>query len=358
MRKLSVEKQIIHVVESYGGGIIDFIYHLTTKTKGFSHVIFYGKRSGVDVNLPFPETVKTVLWTYASNGINPFYDLASLVQLVKFLNKFDSKVIHLHSSKAGFIGRIAYLFLKNKRNLKIIYTPNGAPFNRLDVSSAVRRGYVLLEKLANSISGEVICTSKSEMNDYMNQGIKASYINNGIVPMSTSEHLAVDTLKISIATIGRISHQKNPSLFNEIASKTNDENIKFIWIGDGPLRKSLNENLIQITGWVSKEKVLDIISSIDIYISTALWEGLPFSVLDAMNLKKPLLLHSCTGNVDLVTTENGFIFKDVNEALQYIHELKKDRSRLKRMGECSFELLRTSFNAETMAKKYSEVYEK
>lgn len=64
--------------------------------------------------------------------------------------------------------------------------------------------------------------------------------------------------------------------------------LNFVWIGDGDLRiefeakaKSLGLP-VTITGWLPKDKVNQILRASFIFIQASLWEGLPFSLLEAM----------------------------------------------------------------------------
>src|SRR5690606_22885604 len=62
----------------------------------------------------------------------------------------------------------------------------------------------------------------------------------------------------------------------------------------------------------------------DLYLSTSRWEGLPFSVLEAMSFGKALLLKTCLGNQDLVREgKNGFLFDSIKEAVDIIDFYQK-----------------------------------
>ena len=61
----------------------------------------------------------------------------------KILKQTDFDILHLHSSKAGIIGRYIGLICGFK---KIIYTPNAASFLRTDISPKKKRAYQLIEK--------------------------------------------------------------------------------------------------------------------------------------------------------------------------------------------------------------------
>ncbi|MQJ98206.1 glycosyltransferase, partial [Escherichia coli] len=137
-------------------------------------------------------------------------------------------------------------------------------------------------------------------------------------------------------TCGRITEQKNPTLFNQIAAAfAQRQDVKFVWIGDGEneQRALLTSTNIVVTGWYSKAEVESTVRAADLYLSTSLWEGLPFSVLEALSLGKCLLLSDCVGNRDLVKDGyNGFSFLTAEEAIGRIEWLMQNREAIRQMG--------------------------
>lgn len=349
---------ILHVIESSGGSA-DFVLYLVRYLAEHHHQIVYSDRT-------FANRLKEVQakytnasfyhWKEIQREIRIVKDFKAAVHLYRILKKLPADAIHLHSSKAGFIGRIV-CFLLRKKN--VTYTPNGLAFLRKDVSSNKTAFYVWLEKLANFLNGKVVSCSKSEADAMIRKGIPSTYINNG------TEIFEDDTLPskpnhgpLIIATTGRVTIQKNPALFQAIAKYfEKDSRYKFIWIGGGELEYLLTSENITLTGWVSHAEVNKKLQEIDIYISTALWEGLPFAVLEAMNLKKPLLLSDCIGNIDLVKNDyNGFLFYSISEAIEKIKGSLSDKNKLIEFGDASKILLREHFDVKVMAKKYEALY--
>lgn len=348
--------RITHVIESTGGSA-DFMLYLIRYLPSHDHTVVYGDRTFKAFGGRFDKlksgypNAKFIFWKYIQREISFWSDLKSTLELFRIIRKLDSDVIHLHSSKAGFIGRIVCFALR-KNN--VIYTPNGLPFLRLDVSKFSRHVYIFLEKIAYKINGKVIACSKSECESLMIIGIPSNFINNGTEVFKNIPKKVDD--QIIIATTGRITAQKNPYLFNEAASFfIKNENIKFQWIGDGELRPLLTSPNIEITGWMERVDVLGLVKNIDIYLSTALWEGLPFAVLEAMNLNKPLLLSNCIGNIDLVVN-NGFIYNSLEELIERIVQLIDNKSLRYELGANSFLLVEENFNVVEMAKQYEKEY--
>jgi len=349
---------ILHVIESSGGSA-DFVLYLVKYLPEHHHQIVYSDRT-------FGKRLKEVQATYTNASfyywkgiqreIRIVKDFRAAIHLYRILKNLSSDAIHLHSSKAGFIGRVV-CFLLRKKN--VIYTPNGLAFLRKDVSTAKIAIYVWLEKLANFLNGKVVSCSKSEADALIDKGIPSTYINNG-TEIFDGDRLPVkpSNAPLILATTGRVTIQKNPSLFQTIAMAfEDDERFRFIWIGGGELESLLTSKNIIITGWVNHAEVNNKLKEVDVYISTALWEGLPFAVLEAMNMSKALLLSTCVGNIDLVKSDyNGYLFASADEAIQKIRLMANDKSRLVDFGKASKKLVSEYFDVKMMALKYEQEY--
>jgi glycosyltransferase involved in cell wall biosynthesis len=352
--------KITHVIES-GGGSADFVLYLVKYLPHHHHTIIYGERTfGKRINEVKQTYTNATFysWNYVQREIGLLKDIKATISLFKLLKNIEGDVVHVHSSKAGFLGRFVCYFL-GKRN--VIYTPNGLPFIRKDISLLKVKIYIFLEKTANWLCGRIISCSKSEAEELIKKGINSIYINNGTEIFDYKNEGQLDkNRKFIIATTGRVTIQKNPLLFNEIAKQfETDARYQFLWIGGGELEHLLTSKNIRISGWLNKSEVINTLSKTDLYISTASWEGLPFAVLEAMNLLKPLLLSNCVGNTDLVINNyNGFIFTTVEEAVIKINFIGSKREIVQEYGNNSYKLLVKDFNVELMAKQYESEYKK
>ena len=353
---------IVHIVEPFAAGVATYIKSLTENMMDNTHIIIHGERNNLtassEVKKYFPKNnVKFIRWAGVQRELNFKKDFNAMVRLIRILRRFKNvDAVHLHSSKAGFLGRIACSIVGIEN---VIYTPNGASFLIDDLSDFKVALYKRLEQFASLFGGRVICTSKSERRAYMNIGIKASYINNGTSILTTDEVKTVKNLNtFRIITAGRIVSQKGPKMFNELAKKFKDlANFEFVWIGDGVDKKLLDADNIRVTGWLSAEDVQKEIKASDLYLSTSKYEGLPLAVLEAMNLKKCLLLSDCVGNRDLVRSgKNGELFTSTEDAEQKILNMYAYRESIRSMGEYSYELCFHYFNAEKMASSYNDEY--
>lgn len=351
--------KILHVIECFSGGVYDFVRDFIDETPNYNHSILYGKRENLKNNFKdeFRENIDFILWKNAKREISIKNDFLALKELLNLLKKENFDIIHLHSSKAGFLGRVAARIC-NQQNT-VLYTTHGISFLRKDISNKKLQLYIFLEKIGDLCGGKTIACSKSEADFIQSKGIKCSYINNGIKLKNKEIKIEKkEDKELKIVTVGRITIQKNPKLFNEIAENfIENKNVKFIWIGDGELREQLSSENIGITGWLNQEEVQKQLIEANIYLSTASWEGLSLAVLQAMENSLPLLLSDCVGNINLVEEDyNGFLFKTKEEAIEKIKFLIKDKEKIKELGENSYLLLKKEFDIQEMIKKYKTLY--
>jgi len=356
--------KVVHVIEPFASGVAFFVKSLAETMPDDTHLVVHGERkevmSAFEVKKLFPsENVRFVRWKSANRSINPIKDLMALRELHTILRRFKEKnmvdAVHLHSSKSGFLGRLACRMAGIEN---VLYTPNGASFlsgkNRF-----VRGFYRQLEKVGSSLGGQVVCCSASEFEAYKKIGISATYINNGInLSDKTIKTTLKDSNKFSIVTSGRIVNQKNPYLFNEIASYFSGlDQFEFTWIGDGEERNVLTSPNIKITGWQNEEKARELIERSDLYISTSQYEGLSFAVLEALSHKKPVLLSNCVGNTDVVKQgRNGDLFDNKDEAISKILKYYNNADMLAVMGDYSRELCEREFDRNNNFSNYRQLY--
>jgi glycosyltransferase involved in cell wall biosynthesis len=356
---------IVHIVEPFAAGIAVFVRSLTETMPDDMHIVVHGERrqvmSAAEVKKSFPrKNVRFIRWRSARRSIDPIMDLMALTELYKMLRRLKRKnlvdAVHLHSSKSGLLGRAACRMAGINN---VFYTPNGASF--LSARNVFTRYmYRQFEKLGYRFGGKVVCCSVSELEEYLKLGIDAGYINNGIEMDKQSRGVTGKNSgsKFRIVTSGRILSQKNPSLFNAVASYFEEmDQIEFVWIGDGTDRKLLTAKNITVTGWLDNSGVHEEVAAADIYLSTSLYEGLSFGVLEALSMKKPVLLSNCTGNTDVVKKGiNGDLFNGVDDAIVKILQYYTNPDMLHVMGAFSEEICRAEFDVNRNFKTYRDLY--
>lgn len=356
------KKKIVHIVEAFGGGVFTYFVELANSlSDNFEVVIAYAKRKQTPDNYKeyFNENIRLVEIKNFTRSINPIKDLKACLEIYKLIKEEQPDIVHMHSSKAGIIGRLVI----SSKNRKLFYTPHGYAFLKQDDSKLKRIMYKAIEKVTALLKRncKIVACSKGEYEESLKILKNSTYVNNGVNPLeidklvNTKNLGKTDLNNLKICTIGRIGYQKNPELFNRIAEQF--PNIKFTWIGDGELRNSLTSNNIEITGWKNRQEVLNELEKNDIFILPSLWEGLPIALLEAMYLEKICIVSNVIGNKDVIENEkNGFICDDLQDYIKVIKQIQNGKYDLNEIENNANNDILREYNVGVMSRKYEELY--
>ena len=352
------KKKIVHVVESFGGGVYNFLVDLLNNTiDEFDITVIYALRPQTPDNFinDFDKRIKFIHSKYMTRSIG-LNDLKAFFEIKKLLKSESPDIVHCHSSKAGLLTRLA----TNTKKIKTFYTPHGYSFLMEDSSKLKRLIYRSIEKIGTLNHSIIVACSKGEYEESLKLTKRATYVSNGVNLEKLKKYIPdkikqINTKKLTFVTTGRVSYQKNPELFNKIAE--NFPQIRFIWVGTGDLEDKLTSKNIEITGWKNRDELMEILNKSDIFILPSLWEGLPISLLEAMALKKPCIVSNVIGNRDVISNENnGFVCNNLNEFIEVIKNIQDNKYNLEKISENAFNDIKNIYNTEVMCKKYCNIY--
>lgn len=348
--------KMLFVVEAMGGGIFTYIVDLANElVETYDMYIAYAlrKQTPVDFKNYFDDRIHLIEVQNFERSINLPKDIKAFFEIKKIARRVQPDLIHLHSSKAGVLGRWAF----NGKKIPLFYTPHGYSFLMQNNSTIKRMIYKVMESVSGKRNCTTISCSAGEHVESLKLTKYATYVNNGINIAHLQKMIDMVDLNekqpFTVFTLGRICYQKNPRLFNKIALAMPD--VRFMWIGDGELRKELTAPNIEVTGWVDRQKALQYSMYGNVFLLTSLWEGLPMSLLEAMYLKKLCVVNDVIGNRDVIHSEkNGYVCHELNGFIKAIHEAQNtDTSGL---VESAYEDVLKTYNTTTMAKKYNKIF--
>ena len=345
------KKKILYVVEAMGGGVFTYIVDLANELVNvFDMYIAYAVRPQTPSNYKeyFDKRIHLIEVKSFCREIKPAQELKAIKEVKAIVEEVKPDIIHLHSSKAGVIGRIAF----NGKDIPLFYTPHGYSFLMTNYKPAKRIMFKTIETVMAKRNCTTISCSLGEHQETLKMTKNATYVNNAINVADLKRSL--DKVEetdhpFTVFTLGRICYQKNPALFNSIAEKMPDT--KFLWIGDGALRAELKSKNIEITGWVNREEALKRSMNADVFLLTSLWEGLPISLLEAMYMKKLCVVSDVIGNRDVIHNgKNGYVCSDVDEFVKAIEERKEE------YVEKAYQDLIENYEVKGQAERYAEIY--
>ena len=339
--------KVLHITEPFAAGVYNYVKEICAyfdnQEQFECFVIYSPNRNGTDfdkISRDFSNKT-TLIQIPMSREISPKSDFIAIWGLMKEIKKIQPDVIHLHSSKASIIGRVAAYF---SGKAKVFYTPNGYSFLRQDIGKRKKKFFFLVEKwTAKIFGGTTIACGDTEFEHAKIIG-KAKLVRNGVSPKQLLKYnTGTKRNKFRVGTMGRLSPQKNPKLFNEIARRL--PKIEFIWIGAGQLQTELSSKNIIVTGWKAHEEAMQIVNTFDVYIQTSLWEGLPFTILEAMALGKPIVATKVVGNKDAVENgNNGYLCDNADCFIEHLDYLSQNQDKLSAMGQNSADRCKEMFD--------------
>lgn len=304
--------------------------------------------------------------------INPIVDFVSFLKLIIFLRSIKYSIIHLHSSKAGFLGRIASKIVRP--SAKTLYQPHM-------ISVMVKSWYIYLERFAGYFTDIIIADSRSELEFIQGMAIvplkKLYVINAGVDILSEKEidsiqvHSSVLDAKknntVIIGAIARMSYPKDPFTVIKAMDVLRSKNYpcKCYWIGDGDylvqcreIVTSLKlEDYMEFVGW--QTNTIEWLSGIDIFLHSSKYESFGYVIAEAMSLGKPVVASKVTGVQDIIENgKTGLLFNYGDEsglASELEHYLSSDELRFSHglQGKIRIEKY---FTVGTMSDNISQLY--
>ena len=314
--------------------------------------------------------------------IHPKKDLGAYLKVYALLKKIRPDIVHCHSSKAGVVGRLAARVLNIP---KIYYTPHAYAIQNNMISKFKYMLFVWIEQvLAKFATTLTLNVSEGERQFALSHGIgdevSLKVLYNCVESIWEQDKLSklevfkalklkynIPEKHVLVGTVARLYTQKNPSEFFEIAFNicNHMECVTFLWIGEGEFLEEMRqkvkaaklEDRILFLGHQTDIEVFYLL--FDVYLTTALYEGLPYTLIEAMSSKTPIVASNVTGNNELVIPEEtGYLYQlgDIEEATQKLQYIIEDSNLREQMGEAAYQLYKAHFTIDEMMKAYTALY--
>lgn len=366
--------KICHITEATSGGVWTHLKQLAQfldPTEFEQHFILSSKKnhSLIYIKNFYGHPVKIV---DIERNIKPWNDLLSTVNTYSILKQNHFDIVHCHSSKAGAVGRLAAKFA-NIPN--ILYTPHA--FSFLNNNSISRFFYSAVEKILSRWTKKIICVSEGELEISLLAGFpkeKMICIPNGVEvtdlqmnQVDKASFYKINNLRENnfiIGFVGRMEKQKDPLVLLKAVPEL-PANIKVCFVGDGTLMELMKKQaeLLHVQDRIiflgDQDNVLSLLPIFDLFVSTSRWEGLPYSVLEAIGNCIPVILTDIHGHRELVKhKEGGLLYKvgEVEELVIQIMYAINNYEDMKRMAVISKKKMMKKYTIEKMVEKYQLLY--
>lgn len=311
-------------------------------------------------------------------SVSPASDFTSIARLWSLIREQQFDIVHTHSSKAGILGRVAARLCVADGAPVVIHTAHGFYF--LGEQGFKRAFYQVVERLGGRLTDRLIAVSESERAAAVEHGIvppeRVTVIPNGIVPPTRGAScpdrrlgasLGVNSDRPVVGTVSRFVPQKDPDTLLEAVARLAQAapEAQFLWCGDGPLRAA-TESRAKTLGIADKivfagyrHDVAAILPLLDVFVIAPLFEGLPYTLLEAMAAGRPVVSTDVVGVRDVL--EHGVTgvlvpTRNPDAIARAVLRLVQSPQTAQAMGEAGRALIAERFRLDTMIAETARVY--
>lgn len=308
--------------------------------------------------------------------IRPVWDLGGLIRLHNFLQRESYRIVHTHTSKGGFVGRLA----ASLANVPvIIHTAHGFAFHERSPVAA-RFFYSSLERLAARWCDRIVSVSEFHRRWAVELGIcGAQHIlaipngvpginsDSGTPPQEVRRNLGSREGDLLILSLSRLAADKGIEYLIEAAAMLPRTGSRFqvIIAGDGPMRGQLEQfsrdlgvaDRIRFLGF--REDCADLLAACDMVVLPSLREGLSMTLLEAMAAGKPIIASSIGSQVEMAS--QGDMARlvppaDARAICEAILQFARDPELMVHFGAGAQTLLKSRYTEDRMLNSYRQLY--
>ena len=294
-----------------------------------------------------------------------------LNKIIEIIKKEGIDLVHVHDSNALSLSLVALRF---SPKVKLVYSRKR--------NNRVKNNYFKRAKYNNPLITRMICVSqavKDVLIPVLKDPEKAEVIYDGIDVEQFSQvqrtgafrkDLKIGPDTVLIGNIAGLTKQKDLFTFIDAAElilKETSQKIKFIIIGEGPLKSELQDHAI--TKGISehiifagfRKDIHNILPDLDIFLISSETEGLPLSVLEAFACKVPVVATAAGGTGEAVKHRiTGMIspVKDPEKLAANVKALLGNKGLQEEITVNAQQLVLDKFSLDVMQRNYYDFYKK
>ena len=281
-------------------------------------------------------------------ALSPMHELKAIVEMHRLYKKYKPDIVHLHSSKAGILGRMAF------PKSKVVYTVHG-----FDSIRIAYRKYLPLEKALQGRCQAIVGVSRYDERNLKSEGItnQVGMVYNGIYPPAQPEGNPFERIRgyeRKVLCIARLASPKRLDLFLEVAALL--PQYAFIWVGNQHEVTAKHTENVFFMGNVPNAGAYNAYA--DLFLLPSNYEGLPIVIIEALACGKPVVASAVGGISELLDGTNGFAVKnDAKVMAEKIAYILSDHALYSRMAEAARQTYLRSFTVDKMVDGYMRIYE-
>lgn len=322
-----------------------------------------GEEGAVYKRLQNDESIECFTVPNFRSAISPLFDLLAVYRIILLCKKVKPDLLHLHSSKAGLVGRLVSRIF----NIPAIYTIHG--FSWRGMPQPLYHIIKTIEIIFAKIHGIRYILVSEKMQNEARSILKLpdeifTVICNGVPDTQTiQDNFALDN-SIKMIMPARVCKAKDHETLLKSMPFLPDY-FQLTLCGAGTDKPEFIEYAANLTGDAFKNikflgernDISCLLSNSDIFVLSSNFEALPISIIEAMSSRLPIVASHVGGIPELVDESNGKLFNrgDVNGLTKALLSLANQSER-ERLGTRSRLKYESKFSSERMTKAIYDEY--
>jgi len=312
--------------------------------------------------------------------VHPWHDTIAIFQLARAYRRGRPDIVHTHSGKAGFNGRIAAKLAGVRCIVHTIHGPSFGPFQGATANFVYRNA----ERMAGRVTTHFISVAQAMTEQYLAVGIgQREQYTRIFSGFPLEPFLAVKRDEVLRAELGfapddfvitklaRLFELKgHDDLFEAAPAIVRAiPNAKFLLIGDGPWRARFEtkaaapelKGRFVFAGLVKPVEIPKWLGAADVLTHLSFREGLPRALSQALASALPVVAYDCDGASEVcLEGRTGFLIskRDIVGLCDRLSRLAGDAELRKRFGAEGRRFVRENFGVEKMVNDIYALYQK
>jgi glycosyltransferase involved in cell wall biosynthesis len=297
-----------------------------------------------------------------------YFSIRGMWEAVRLIKRLNINIVHIHNLQSIFWAHLPRLIYPR---VSFILTPHIINFE----NRTLERIFYITWRIFSILTDNIIALSAAQKGILIRNRIKRA---NAVIviPNSISEEevgcagtdekcAPLPTREPYILSIIRLVRQKDPLRIIAIAEKVCQQNpaVHFFIVGEGPLNVEMKMEIekkglggrVFLLGY--RKDTPSLIRHATIILSTSLWEGMPYSLLEAMYLGKPIVVSDIAGHQALVQRGlTGYLAESDEDFINHIAILMRDETKRTEMGLNARKYFDEHFAFDLFLKKMKTLY--
>jgi glycosyltransferase involved in cell wall biosynthesis len=304
--------RVLHVIARFNvGGTARYLDNLIPGLSDhFETLLAAGHVQGYEIEDSRLEKIDFIRIEHLGRRISPIQDFRAYLELRKTVKHFKPQIIHSHTFKAGVLARLMFFRIPK------VHTFHGHLMGDPEFSRRALQVIINIERRLAKITKKLITVGEQVSKDLLQVGVGKPHQYTSIASEGQnldfiSRKAARAKLNIHIDTpvvlwMARMAPVKNPSLALEVARLL--PGVSFLMAGGGELFDQTKDQApfnVQLLSWVAAS---DVIPVADIFLSTSLNEGVPYSLLEVLSAGVPIVAVESGAISEIIATGvNGIL---------------------------------------------------